>query len=67
MTFGLSSLIPLEGESAGKRWCASVGATDEIDATDPVEDFRMPLNDSDSRFALRSPIPMDIEVLGPED
>lgn len=56
---GLRSFKPFEGESAENRWlCACAwggGASFEvaafvIDATEPVEDLRNPLNEIDSRF-----------------
>lgn len=51
--FGLSSLRPFDGESAENRWWVSGGATEETDATEPVEDFRRPVKDIESRLALR--------------
>jgi hypothetical protein len=50
---GLSSLRPFEGERAENRCCDSLGATDEIDATEPVEDLRSPVSETESRLPLR--------------
>lgn len=67
---GLSSLRPLDGESAEKRWlCAGGGASFAwfvvMDATEPVDDLRRPLNEIDSRF-LRVLSPLTVEELDPE-
>lgn len=55
---GLRSFRPLEGDNAENRWLCACGAgasfwavaAVEIDATEPVEDLRKPLNEIDSRF-----------------
>lgn len=56
--FGLSSLRPLDGESAASRCIvvsAVVAAVDDIDATEPVEALRSPENEIDSRFLRVEP------------
>lgn len=60
--FGLSSLSPFDGDRAEKRWwcdvvgaVASLCATDEMDATEPVDGLRRVANDMDSRFFLGMP------------
>jgi hypothetical protein len=51
----------LEGDNAENRWCDSVGAAeDDTDATEPVEDFRMPVKDTESRIPLRGTILPDV-------
>ena len=66
---GLSSLRPFDGDSAEKRWlCAGGGASFEawvMDATEPVDDLRRPLNEIDSRF-FRVLSPLTVEELDPE-
>lgn len=55
-TFGESNLSPLEGERA-ENLCRDVDGVScvavDIEATEPVDVFRMPAKDMDSRLGLR--------------
>lgn len=55
-TFGLKSFRPFEGDSAENLClCDSwLGAVEEKDATEPVEDLRRPEKESESRVDLRA-------------